>query len=349
MNYNQQTSFFLLFCLTAALVVLYFIIKPFLAPLVLAAVFAFLFQPIYQKLLRFTKQRAGLAAFMATVTAMILVVLPIAFLGALIFKESSQLYQALASEDRSGLIEMVKNAADRIRATLSVSELFELNFSQYARQVLEVLVQNLGALFSSFAKILLNAFVFLIAFYFFLKDGRKLKDYFVALSPLSDKDDELIVSRLESAVSATVRGNLVIGLIQGTLTGIGFALFGVPNAVLWGSVAAIMALVPGIGTALVITPAIIFLFLTGNTFGGVGLLAWGLTAVGLVDNILGPKLVGRGMQLHPLAVFLAVLGGMAFFGPLGFLLGPLAMNVCLGLIDIYFSLKAREAKGEFGT
>lgn len=76
-------------------------------------------------------------------------------------------------------------------------------------------------------------------------------------------------------------------------------------------------------------------------FGAVGLLVWGVVAVGLVDNFLGPKLVGRGMQLHPLAVFIAVLGGLAFFGPLGFILGPLVMSVCLALIDIYAALRKR--------
>ena len=79
--------------------------------------------------------------------------------------------------------------------------------------------------------------------------------------------------------------------------------------------------------------------LFGNIFGGIGLLVWGVTAVGLIDNLLGPKLVGQGMQLHPLAVFITVLGGLAFFGPLGFILGPLAMSVCLTLIDIYSSFK----------
>ena len=181
--------------------------------------------------------------------------------------------------------------------------------------------------------------MFLIAFYFFLKDGSKLKDYFVELSPLDDKDDEKIISRLKQAVSATVKGSLSIGLIQGTLTGIGFAIFGVPNAVLWGTVAAVAALIPGVGTALIILPAILFLFVPENTFGAFGLLAWGLLAVGLIDNFLSPRLVGRGMKLHPLLVFISVLGGLAFFGPLGFLLGPLSVSVFLALIDIYFSIK----------
>lgn len=342
MHHTQHPHYFLLFCLAASLVVVYFIIQPFLGSLILAAVFAFLFQPLYQKLMRYLRERASLAALMTTIIAIVLVMLPITLLGTQIFKESSQLYHNLAGGGRDSFIRAVENTLGHIRGIVPIPESFELDFGQYARQGLEVLAQNLGAVFSSFARILLNTFVFLTAFYFFLKDGRKLKDYFVALSPLADRDDELIVSRLQSAVSAAVKGNLAIGLIQGALTGVGFALFGVPNAVLWGTVAAIAALIPGIGTALMITPAMIYLFFTGNTFGGVGLLVWGLTAVGLIDNFLGPKLVGRGTQLHPLAVFLAVLGGMAFFGPLGFLVGPLVMSLSLALIDIYFSLKARE-------
>ncbi len=342
MSRDQHSNYFLFFCLAASIVVVYFVVQPFLTPLIVAAVFAFLFQPIYQKFLRLTRERASLAAFATTITAIILVVLPIAFLGTLILKESTVLYQTLAGENRSGLVEMMERSVDQVRAILPIPETFELNISQYARQGLEALVQHLGGIFSSFAKMLLNAFVFFTAFYFFLKDGGKLKDHLVAVSPLHDKDDELIVSRLQSAVSATVKGRLTIGLVQGALTGIGFALFGVPNAALWGSVAAITALVPGIGTALVIAPAVVFLFLAGNTFGGAGLLVWGLIIVGLVDNFLGPKLIGHGMQLHPLAVFLAVLGGLAFFGPLGFLLGPLSMSVCMALIDIHSSLKTRD-------
>lgn len=344
MDKNKYGNYFLILALGASCLVVYFIAKPFLGPLILAAVFAFLFQPFYQKFLSLLKQREGLAATATTVLAVIIVIVPIALLGTQIFKESSQLYQSLVSEGRDGYVTRIESIINETRTLLPIPPDFELNLSQYARQGLQVLIQNLGTVFSSLAKILLNAFVFLTAFYFFLKDGFKLKNYFVALSPLTDRDDELITSRLKLGVSATIKGNLTIGLIQGVLTGIGFAIFGVPNAALWGGVAVVAAFLPGLGTALVIAPAIIFLFLAGNTFGGIGLLIWGLVAVGLIDNLLGPRLVGRGMQMHPLAVFIAVLGGLSFFGPLGFLLGPLAMSVCLALIDIYGSLKARESK-----
>lgn len=285
----------------------------------------------------YTKKRESLAAFATIILAIILIIIPITLLGIQIFKESSQLYHSLANE--GGFEVSMRDILDRARATFPILADFELDFGRYAKQGLEAMIQNLGAVFSSFARILLNAFVFLTALYFLLKDGSKLKNYFVALSPLADTDDELIASRLKSGVLAVIKGNLTIGLIQGALTGIGFAIFGVPNAALWGSLAVITALIPGIGTALVIAPAIIFLFLTGNNVGGIGLLIWGVIAVGLVDNFLSPKLVGRGMRLHPLAAFIAVLGGLAFFGPLGFLLGPLTISLCLALIDIYVSLK----------
>jgi predicted PurR-regulated permease PerM len=183
-----------------------------------------------------------------------------------------------------------------------------------------------------------------MALYYLLKDGYKLKNYLLALSPLDDSNNNFIINRIRLAVFSVVKGNLLIGLIQGTLTGIGFALFGVPNPVLWGGVASIAALIPSIGTAIVITPAIIFLFVSGNNVGAGGLLVWGIIVVGLVDNFLGPKLVGSSMRLHPLVTFLAVLGGLAFFGPLGILLGPLVLSIFLVLVEIYFSLKEQEER-----
>lgn len=334
---NQQPNYFLFLCLAVSLIVVYYIFRPFLASLVLASIFAFIFQPIYKKLLTATKNRESLSALITTFIAIIIAIVPMAILGTLVLKESTELYQTLIKGENGGLIGTIRLAAENLRNILPVN--FDLDINQYAKQGLESLTLNLGDIFSSFAKILINTLVFLISFFFLLKDGGRLKNYFVILSPLDDKDDEMIVKRLESAVLATVKGSLTIGLIQGALSGIGFALFGVPNPALWGSTAAIAALIPGVGTSLILVPAIFYLLLTGHTLAGLGLLAWGLTAVGLIDNLLGPKLIGRGMHLHPLIVFLAVLGGLSFFGPLGFLLGPLAISLCLALIDIYLSLK----------
>ncbi len=345
MLHTRYQFYFLFLCLAVSLAIVYFIIQSFLGSLILAAVFAFLFQPVYRWLLRFLRGRQSLAAFITTIIAIILAIVPIIFLGVQIFKESNQLYNFLAGNGgREGFIAIIESFINQVRIFLSIPASFEIDLNQYMQQGLDVLVQSFGFIFSSLAKMTLNLFVFLTTFYFLLKDGNKLKNYFVDISPLHDNDDEFIVARLKLAISSVMKGSLFIGLIQGILAGIGFTMFGVPNAVLWGSVAAIAALIPGVGTALVVVPATIFLFFTGSIFGGIGLLISGITAVGLIDNFLGPKLVGRGMRLHPLAVFLSVLGGIAFFGPLGFLLGPLAMSLCIAFIEIYLSLRAKERK-----
>jgi predicted PurR-regulated permease PerM len=341
MDNKKSSGYFLLICLAAAFVLLYYIFQPFLAALVLAAVFASLFQPLYRRLSTRLVGWPGLSAFLVALAAIAIVLLPISLLVVTMFWQAFDLYQALAAGGSGWAIDIADRAVAQASFLLPAG--FELDVAKYAQQALGVLVGNLGALFTGLAKILLSTFVFLMALYFFLKDGERLKNYLIELSPLADSDDELIVGRLKTAVAATAKGSLLIGLTQGFLTGVGFAIFGVPNAVLWGGAAAIMALVPGIGTAIVIAPAVAFLLLTGSTLAGLGLLAWGMVAVGLVDNILGPKLVGEGMKLHPLAVLLSVLGGLALFGPLGFLLGPLSMSLALALTDIYSSLRRKEA------
>lgn len=336
------SNYFLLFCLAVSLVVVFFVITPFLGPLILAAVFAFLFQSLYCRLTGFFRGRECIASLATLLIAVVLLLLPIIFIGNQIIKESQQLYHALASQNSQFSVNFFENILSTGQLSSLIPIDFNVDINHYLRQALLVATKSIGGIFSSVAQIMLNLFVFLIAFYYLLKDGDKLKDYLVKISPLDDKDDELVVNRIRLAVSSVVKGNLLIGLIQGTLTGIGFAIFGVPSPVLWGSVAAIMALVPGIGTAVVIIPAIIFLFFSDNNFSAAGLLIWGITAVGLIDNFLGPKLISRGMRLHPLAAFLAVVGGLVFFGPLGILLGPLSLSILLALIEIYFSIKKRE-------
>jgi len=218
---------------------------------------------------------------------------------------------------------------------------FDLN--QYLKQGAAWLIQNFAAIFSNFAGALLNFFIFIVAFYYLLKDGQKLKKIIIDVSPLTDIEKETILNKLKLSVNSVIKGNLVIAVIQGILTSMGLTIFGVPNAILWGMAAAITSLIPGIGTSLVILPAILYLFLKGQPVNAAGLIIWGVVAVGLIDNFLGPRLIGKGMRLHPLLVILAVLGGAAFFGPIGFLLGPLTLSLFLTLFDIYFYLAKQSA------
>jgi len=338
---------FLLVSLAGAAVLLFFIFRPFLFSLVLAIILAVVAQPLYHRVLRFTRQRRGLAAMITTLLIMIFVLTPLTFLGVQILREAQQLYLFLTENSgRDVIFNVFKDLVNQAQQMFPGAKDFSFNFNadQYLKNGATWLLHNLGAIFSNLAQLLVNSFIFLVAFYYLLKDGEKLKKTIVDLSPLGSAEDETILNKLELAVNSVVKGNLVIAIIQGTSTAIGLTIFGVPNPVLWGTVAAITALIPGVGTSLVIIPSIAFLFLSDKIVPMVGLILWGIVAVGLIDNFLGPRLVGRGMHLHPLLVILSVLGGVTLLGPIGFLLGPLAVSLFLAFLDIYVYLLGKDVR-----
>lgn len=340
MNHQKSELYFLLVLLAGIFVLAFLIFKPFLYALTLAIVFATVFEPLHKKILAMARERKGLAALLATVVVLVVVITPLTFLGIQIFQEASGLYSSLALN--GGAIDLSRGIGGYLQSLTRFSpvpiETF-FNVGPYIKQGLSWLLQHLGPLFANVAQAIAGIFIFLVALYYLFKDGHKLKAAVVALSPLQDIHDETIFNKLSLAINSVVKGGLVVAFVQGILAAIGFAVFGVPNATLWGSIAAIAALIPGIGTALVLLPAILYLYFSGTALLAVGLLVWGVVAVGLVDNFLGPKLVERGMRLHPFLILLSILGGMGFFGPLGFLLGPLVLSLFFALLGVYFAIK----------
>lgn len=335
---------FLLVLLIGTLLLSFFIFKPFFAPLALAAVFSVVLEPLYRKLSRRIGNMESIAALLTVLISVVCVLVPLTLLSTRVFEESRQLYGSLADSGGGGnlAVTAIRNTGHALENFFPGAQTFSVTLSNdldvYAKQGLGWLVNNLGAALSSISVLILDLFIFIIALYYLLRDGKKLKQSLVALSPLEDTDDEMIFGRLRMAVNSVITGSLMIALIQGFLTAIGLTLFGVPNSVLWGTIASIASLIPGFGTVLVIFPAILYLLFMGHTASAFGLFVWGTLAVGLIDNLLGPKLMGRGMPLHPLFVLLSVLGGVVFFGPTGVFLGPLSLSLLFAFITIYTSL-----------
>lgn len=331
---------FLLVVFVLISVLTFFIFKPFIYILILAAIVAVIFEPYNKKLLYYTKGNKGLSALLTTLSIVILILAPLIFLGSQIFLEAKDLFVSLANgEGKDTLLHIFKKLNSTAQSFAPSSINFSLDVDQITKQGLSWLLQNLGSVFSNFAKIFTSLFIFLISLYYLLKDGEGIKKKLVFFSPLVDSDDEEVSKKLEQAINSVVKGNLTIALIQGMLVSLGFLIFGVPNPLLWGTVATIAALIPAVGTAMVIVPGIIFLFLKESIPGAIGLLIWGALAVGLIDNFLAPQLISKGIKLHPLLVFLSVIGGIIFFGPVGFILGPLTMSLLFVIVDIYFAEK----------
>lgn len=335
---------FLIALIAGVGVIVALIIAPFITPLILAAAFAVILSPLQSFLLRFIPSWRASSAGATVAIALCVFIMPLALIGTHVTRQAITLYQGLTDGDaRDTLSELVRDVESRVIAyypgAAGTSEKLTRNLSTYAQAGLQWVISHAGGAAASVAATFLAIFIFLIALFYFLYDGARIRTLLIEYSPLDDRYDDLIFERLGDAVHSVVRGNLTIALIQGALTTIGFSIFGVPNALLWGTAAAVGALIPGLGTGLVLVPAIAYLFFVGQTISAVLLIAWGILAVGLVDNVLGPRLIGAGIHLHPLAVLVAVLGGISLFGPVGVFLGPLAVSFCSALIAIYHEVR----------
>lgn len=321
------------FAMLAGILVLAFLVfQPYMVVLSVAAITAVALQPLYKRLVAWLHGSRTIAALLTVLIFVVVLLGPVALMGTRILREAGDLYQEIRL-NRDVYLHTIDQA---ILAPARVwFPTFDFSLNSGIEQALVWLTQHLGAIFSGTANVLLDLLLGVIALFYFLRDGKHFSESFMRLSPLQDQHDRVIMDRLTVAVSSVIKGQLFIALIQGTLTGIGFWMFGVPNPTLWGSVAAVCSLVPGVGTSLILVPGIIVLLVTNQMMPAFGLTLWGGLAVGLIDNLLGPYLVGRGANVHPLWILFGVLGGISLFGPMGFLLGPLLVSLLFALLDIY--------------
>lgn len=333
MEHNHAESYFFLGLLAAALVLTFLVFLPYLDAIVLSATFAIVFTPLYERLVRFGV-RQGLAAFLTVALVFLLLIIPLTVFSIRLFDQAINLYARLSSPDADGAIGAITDAVRKItvRFNLPVAS-FELN--EYFRRAAAWAVQHLGSVFSGFLSAVGFFFLSLLGLYYFIRDGKKFSRALAGLTPLSPEYTDAIFSKLLVTVNSVVRGTLAVAVAQGLFAGVGFAIFGVPSAIFWGSIAIITSLIPMIGTAVIIVPAIAYLLLTGHPAAGIGLALWGLLVVGLVDNVLRPLLLERSVNIHPFLILLSVLGGFGLFGPIGFLMGPLVLSLLFALLEIY--------------
>jgi predicted PurR-regulated permease PerM len=171
--------------------------------------------------------------------------------------------------------------------------------------------------------------------YFLLIDGPRLVRFLVDLSPLPEEQNSQLVGKFKDIAGAILVGNGLCGLIQGVAGGLVFWLFGLPSAILWGVIMALLAFLPIIGIGAVFLPTVVFLFLKGRIGASIFFLVFYLLLSGLVEYLLKPKMVGKRVQIHTLVVFLSIIGGLQLFGILGIIYGPLIATAFLTLTDIY--------------
>jgi predicted PurR-regulated permease PerM len=289
--------------------------------------------PVYEKILKWCRGRENLASFLTVILTFVLILIPSIIIGILLFKEAVNLYASLIDSTGNGVVLQIFNdIQERIRILVPG---ITIDLQQYVQNILGWLVGNLNSIFSSFMTIFLDLFLIIFALFYLFKNGDYVLKVLRDISPLDDVYDNKIFQQVSFAINSIVRGSLMVSLIQGFLIGLGFYIFGVPNPVLWGLVTCLASFVPIVGTALVSIPAIIYLVIVGHIWPAVALAIWSSTLVHLTDNVALPFLIKKNINLNPLLIVLSILGGLSFFGPVGFLVGPIILSVLFILFDIY--------------
>jgi len=313
------------------------IIQPFILVIIVAGVVTVILSPIDRRLKKLLK-RPRLSAALLSIATFFLVFIPLLIILFLMVTQASELVRT-ATNDTSWLDQLNPATSPLIQALPEViqQEIVTIDVGAIGKSVASWAFDNIGNIFSSSTKLILNTFIFFLCLYYLLVNRENLYTEALAISPLDDKTDEKLLKRIVNTIRGVVFGVLLVALIQGIIAGIGMTIFGVPGSLLWGALTAIAGLVPLLGTAVVLIPAVLYLFFTGSTASALGLLIWSLVFVSTIDNLIGPHLIGGKAHLNSFLVLISVLGGLTAFGSVGAIAGPSILAGLLGLIELYKS------------
>lgn len=339
---------FVIGIVAAAAWLLYLVLAPFLAPIAWALFIAFLIHPLHVWLTRRLRGRAALSATILVVLTVVVVIGPLAALGAAFAAQVGELArhaQAFAVEHRPAdlsdlaALPVVGPALAWLQASAGIS-LAQLQ--AWALEAAQTILKALGALgraaFLGALGTVIGFALMLFILFFAIRDGQRMSDTARALLPAEERDKSRLFGHLASVARALVYGTGVTAAAQGALVGIGFAVVGLPSPVVFGVLAALAALVPMVGTPVVWVPAAIVLAAQERWYAALFMALWGGVVV-TIDNFLRPWLVSGRAEIGALTVFLGVLGGVSAFGPIGIFLGPLVLALAIALVR--FSLEAK--------
>lgn len=335
------TGYFFLVAVVATFAMFFWVISPFLDVLIYAALAAVIFYPLQRLFLRLFKGQASLAALCTTLIMFALFLLPFVLFVIYLVQEAASAYGHFEQSLQS--ISLETFSFDWLQSFEWYAQvepyLASVNLVEVLRGLGEAVsgfVVNQGASFLvSLGDWFVALFIFMLTSFYFLRDGQKVSNFIKKMSPLPSKYENEIEDKLKDATHAIVVGNFGTALIQGLVGMLGLIILDVESAVFWGTVMIFASLIPYVGAAIIWGPIAIAMFIQGDFVPGLILVGWGMGLVATVDNVTRPYLIGSGSEMHPLATFLVVLGGVFVFGMKGIVLGPLILSLAITMVHIY--------------
>jgi len=335
----------LILTIAIACVLTFTVFFRFVMVFAIAAPVAVLLAPTHERLTAVVRRRGAAAAILVIWTVM-LIAIPLATTFTLLGSQAVAFFTWLGPQLTPDKLQTFfqETLPSKIPGFRVARDSFEPYLAPVASGLLtqitagvNVLVQKLA---TGFGSMLMEMFLFFLFLFFLLQDGPSLITLLRSISPLSPTQEERVVSHLVATVRGSLLGILVVPLAQGGLALLGYLLFGVPNAVLWGVCTALASLIPLLGAPLGWVPVSIWVFFAETPWKGVALFAYGVLVISGIDNIIKPALLSGAARIHPLLGFLAVLGGTLTFGPAGILVGPVVLSFAMSAVYLY--------KTEFG-
>ena len=317
----------------------FLIIKPIILSIVGGIILAFIFSPVYDFLLKYTKSK-NLSASLICTLLILLIVLPIWFLLPIFIEQSFRIFQASHSLP---IIETLKSVFPSFFASESFSNEVGKVIESFISRTTNSITNSLTNLVLNFPIIMLHFLVVFFTLYFVLRDKEEIINYIKSLSPLTKDTENKLFDYTKGITSSVIYGHIIVGIIQGLIAGTGFIIFGVPNALYLTLIAIVVGILPIVGPLLVWMPVAIYMLADGNNVAAIGVIIFGIIS-STVDNFLRPLIVSRRTRLSTSIVVIGMIGGFFMFGILGFIIGPLILAYLLIILELY---RKKEIPGIF--
>lgn len=348
---NRLQQGFVLILLAMIIIGFLGMIRHFLIAIVLAAIFSGLLYPLYSQLKNWLHGRQTIASILTLAIAILAIGLPLATIVGIVASEALQVSRQLKP-----ILKQAFNTNQPIVEQLPDWLHFLEKLEPYRENIIEKLSeasQSIGSwLISSLSSATQDAFVFFVglfvlfyAMFFFFVHGVSLLQSLKSILPLSKEDREMVLDRGLTVTQASLKGILLVGALQGLLVGLAFWASGLNGPAFWGAVVFVLSAIPGLGAPLIWLPAAIYLLSTGSPGWGIGLIVWGVFVVGLVDNLLRPIIIGHDAKLPDIIILVSILGGIATFGPVGLIIGPVIAAILDTVLNIYRRIFADQLPG----
>lgn len=345
----EEKSFIVLLALVSVAFV--WLLLPFYSAVFWATILAILFRPMQRCLAQLFHGKRTLAALLSVLIILLMVILPVGLLTGMLVQEGRDLYERVSSGDMdlAGYFEQIVNALPQVLQNL-LARFGLTDFSNVQDQLSKMgegggqqIASRMFSLGQGTFQFVISFFVMLYLLFFLLRDGPRLAEEVRRAIPLGDPYKQHLLARFTAVVRATVKGNVLVALVQGALGGVIFWILGLEGALLWGAIMAVLSLLPAVGAGLIWGPVAIYYLASGELVPALILTAYGVIVIGLADNLLRPILVGKSVKLPDYVILISTIGGLVLVGINGFVIGPMIAALFISAWSLFAD--AREHQG----